>query len=202
MIRRACHLARPPRLWRTPTPYPRPGRSLDKRYWLAARAHARLQARRSSPERTAPAIADSRTDCIGTARLSGLPGTPRRSRARTDRTSRSSPVTCQSAARPGAQRAVPLIAHHVTSAVCGSAARPLAAPLLGPGAGSARHPSSWSRLRDAALRRSASTMRPSAAKAGRPQVSAVGTAASRGSRASACRVDRPAGEVRGTKPRG
>jgi hypothetical protein len=80
-------------------PHPRPGRSLARR-WLAARVHARQEARRSSPERTALAIAGSRTARTGKARRPGLPGTPRRSRVRTDHTSHSSPAPYRSGAGP------------------------------------------------------------------------------------------------------
>lgn len=59
------------------------------RHWLAARAHAPPEARRSSPARTAPASAGSRSVRTDTARLSGLPGTPRGLRARTDHRSHS-----------------------------------------------------------------------------------------------------------------
>ena len=90
---------RPSATWRTPQPWA--CRHLGRarltvpprrvRHWPAARAHARPEARRSSPARTAPAIAGSRSVRIGTARLSGRPGTPRRPRARTDHTSHSFP---------------------------------------------------------------------------------------------------------------
>ena len=82
---------RRPRPRRTARPHPRPGRSLAPQ-WLAARARARREARRSSPERIVPAIADSRTACTGTVRRPGLPGTQRRSRVRIDHTSHSSPA--------------------------------------------------------------------------------------------------------------
>jgi len=65
------------------------------------RGHPRQAARRSSPERTAPAIANSRNVRTGKARqpsLHGLLGTPRRPRAHTDHTSHSSPATCRSVA--------------------------------------------------------------------------------------------------------
>jgi len=77
----------------TATLHRQPGRSQ-----LAAPAHARQEARRSSLERRAPAIAGSRNFRTGKARRPGLPGTPRGSRVRTDHTSHSSPATCQSAA--------------------------------------------------------------------------------------------------------
>jgi hypothetical protein len=84
----------------TATPLPGPGRRLT-RHWPAVPRHARQAARRSSPERTAPAIASSRNVRTGKARQPGLPGlfgTPRRPRARTDHTSHSSPATCRSVA--------------------------------------------------------------------------------------------------------
>jgi hypothetical protein len=114
---------------RTATPHRRPGRSLLRR-WLAARARARPKARRSSPERTAPASAGSRSVRTGIARQPGLPGTPRRSRVRTGHTSDSSPATFRSAAGPRCPARCPVwIARHVTFAVparpqCGHRAPP------------------------------------------------------------------------------
>ena len=93
------HLAQQPRLRRTPMPHRRPGCSLA-RHWLAARAHTRQEARRSSPERTAPAIGGSRSVRTGGARQPGLLCTPRGSPVRTDHTSHSSPATCRSAVGP------------------------------------------------------------------------------------------------------
>jgi hypothetical protein len=94
----ARHPARRPRMRRTAMPHGRLGRSLVRR-WLAARAHACQEARRSSPERTSPANAGSRSARTGTARHPDPPGTPRRSRARTDHTSHTSarrlPVRCR-----------------------------------------------------------------------------------------------------------
>jgi hypothetical protein len=114
---------RRPILWRpqsrsapTATPPPGPGRRLT-RHWPAVPGHARQAARRSSPERTAPAIASSRNVRTGKARqpgLPGLPGTPRRPRARTDHTSHSSPATCRPAAGSRPRSDTILIAHHVT----------------------------------------------------------------------------------------
>ena len=116
------HPAQQPRLRRTATPHPRPGRSL-----LAALVHAHREARRSSPERTAPASAGSRSFRTGKARPPGLLGTPRGSRARTDHTSRSSPATCRSAAGPRCPaRGTILIGRHFTSA---SPTRPFKRPL-------------------------------------------------------------------------
>ena len=89
------HLAQQPRLRRTTTPHPRPGRSL-----LAALVHTHREARMSSLERTAPASSGSRSVRTGKARQPGPLGTPRGSRARTDHMSRSSPATCRSAAGP------------------------------------------------------------------------------------------------------
>jgi hypothetical protein len=88
------------------TPHPRPGRNLVRR-WLAARPHEYQEAKRSSPERTAPAIAGLRNVRTGKARQSALPCTPRRSQARTDHTSLSSPAPCRSAAGQ-----VPAPLHH------------------------------------------------------------------------------------------
>ena len=92
------HLARRPRMRRTARPRGRLGHSLV-RHWPAARAHARPEVRRSSPERIAPASAGSRCARTGTARQPGPPGTPRRSRVRTDHTSpsfpRHLPVRCR-----------------------------------------------------------------------------------------------------------
>jgi hypothetical protein len=82
----------PPPIWPQPprpTPHRQRGRSLV-RHRLAARAHARQEARTSSPERTAPAIAGSRNARRDKARPPGLLGTPRRPRVRTDHTSHSS----------------------------------------------------------------------------------------------------------------
>jgi hypothetical protein len=80
---------------RTVTLRRRLGRSL-----LAAPVRARPEARRSSLERTATAIAGSRNVRTGKARQPGLPGRPRGSRVRTDHTSQSSPAPCRSAAGP------------------------------------------------------------------------------------------------------
>jgi hypothetical protein len=123
------HLAQHPRLRPMATPHRRAGCSLQ-RHWLAARARARPEARTSSPERTAPANAGSRTIRTGTARPPGLPGTPRRSRVRTDHTSHSSPATFRSAAGPRCPARCPvLIARPFTSVVparpqCGHRALP------------------------------------------------------------------------------
>jgi hypothetical protein len=117
------HLAQQPRLRRTAMPHPRPGRSL-----LAALVHACQEARRSSPERTAPASAGSRSFRTGKAHQPGRLGTPRGSRARTDHMSRSSPATCRAAAGPRCPVRDPvLIAHHFTSA---SPAQPVRGPGL------------------------------------------------------------------------
>jgi len=98
------------------TRHRRAGRSLRRR-WLAARARAHPGARRSSSVRTAPANAGSRTVRTGTARPPGRPGTPCRSRVRTDHTSHSS-LSALGSAGPGAQsRCTALIASHLTSAV-------------------------------------------------------------------------------------
>ena len=75
------------------------------------------RARRSSPERTAPANAGSRTVRTGTARPPGRPGTPRRSRVRTDHRSRSSSATFRSAGPRRPARCTALIARQLTSAV-------------------------------------------------------------------------------------
>ena len=80
-------------LRRTATLHRRPGRSL-----LAGPAHARQATRRSSPERTARAIAGSRNVCTGKAHQPALLCTPRGLRARTDHTSHSSPASCRSTA--------------------------------------------------------------------------------------------------------
>ena len=103
-------MIRRPIIWRpqsrsapTATPLPGPGRRLT-RHWPAVPRHARQAARRSSPERTAPAIASSRNVRTGKARQPGLPGllgTPRRPRARTDHMSHSSPTTCRPLPGPG-----------------------------------------------------------------------------------------------------
>ena len=116
-------MIRRPIIWRPPsrsapraTPPPGPGRRLT-RHWPAVPGHARQAARRSSPERTAPAIASSRNVRTGKARhpgLPGLPGTPRRPRARTDHRSHSSPATCRPAAGSRPRSDTILIAHHVT----------------------------------------------------------------------------------------
>jgi hypothetical protein len=153
-------MIRRPIIWRpqsrsapTATPLPGPGRRLT-RHWPAVPRHARQAARRSSPERTAPAIASSRNVRTGKARqpgLPGLPGTPRRPRARTDHTSHSSPATCRSVA--GSR---PPQLHHIDCSPRQSAvpARPLTAT------GHYRPAQSWpaapvpsSRLGDVALRR-------------------------------------------------
>ena len=81
------------------TPPRRVGRS-PVRQRLAARSHARQEARRSSPERTAPANAGSRSVRTGRARHPGRLCTPRRSRARIGHTSHSSSATCRFAAGP------------------------------------------------------------------------------------------------------
>jgi hypothetical protein len=91
---RACHRMVASRQ-RATTLHRQLGRSL-----LVAPAHARQEARKSSLERTARAIAGSRNVRTGKAREPGLPGTPRGPRARTDHTPHSSPATCQSAAGP------------------------------------------------------------------------------------------------------
>src|SRR5215470_9544968 len=80
---------------RAATPRRRAGRSQP-----AAQAHARQEARRSSPERTAPAIAGSRNVRTGKARRPGLLCTRRGPRVRTDHTSHSSPAPFRSAAGP------------------------------------------------------------------------------------------------------
>jgi hypothetical protein len=153
-------MIRRPIIWRpqsrsapTATPPPGPGRRLT-RHWPAVPGHARQAARRSSPERTAPAIASSRNVRTGKARQPGLPGllgTPRRPRARTDHTSHSSPATCRSVA--GSR---PPQLHHIDCSPRQSAlpARPLTAT------GHYRPAQSWpaapvpsSRLGDVALRR-------------------------------------------------
>jgi hypothetical protein len=100
MIRRPVIWRPQPRSAPTATPPAGLGRRLT-RHWPEVRGHARPAARRSSPERTAPAIASSRNVRTGKARRPGLPGqlgTPRRPRARTDHTSHSSPATCRSVA--------------------------------------------------------------------------------------------------------
>jgi hypothetical protein len=112
------HLAQRPRQRRTATPHPRPGRSLVP-HRLAERPHARQEARRSSPEPTAPATAGPRSARTGKARQPRLPCTPRRPPVRTDHTSHSSRTTCG----PRCPARYPiLIAHHFTSAFL---ARPL-----------------------------------------------------------------------------
>jgi hypothetical protein len=77
-IRRLIIWRPQPRSAPTATPPPGPGRRLTRR-WPAVRGHARQAARRSSSERTAPAIASSRNVRTGKARRPGLPallGTP------------------------------------------------------------------------------------------------------------------------------
>jgi hypothetical protein len=115
-------MIRRPIIWRpqsrsapTATPLPGPGRRLT-RHWPAVPRHARQAARRSSPERTAPAIASSRNVRTSKARqpgLPGLPGTPRRPRARTDHTSHSSPATCRSVAGSRPPQLHHIDCHHV-----------------------------------------------------------------------------------------
>jgi len=126
------HLAQQPRLRRTATRHRRPGRTRLRR-WLAARSRARPGARRSSPERTAPATAGSRTVRTGTARQPGPPGTPRRSRVRTGHRSHSSPAAFRSAAGPRCPARCPVwIARHVPSAVPARPHRGHRAPPPGP----------------------------------------------------------------------
>jgi hypothetical protein len=127
-------------LRRSATLPPRQGRVLV-RHWLAARAPARLEARTSSPERTAPAIAGSRSARTGTARQPGLLCTPRRPRARTDHTSHSSPrhlpaAGCRAQGSPA--RCTPSLAHPVMPAC---PARPGAGLDVPRGQPSARHSS-------------------------------------------------------------
>jgi hypothetical protein len=91
------------------------------------RVHAQ-RPKRSSPERTAPASAGSRTACTGTAYPPGRPSTPRRPQVRTDYRSDSSPASFRSAAGPRCPARCPVvIARHVASAVP-------AWPAPGPGA--------------------------------------------------------------------
>jgi hypothetical protein len=152
---------RRPIIWRpqsrsapTATPPPGPDGRL-RRHWPAVPGHARQAARRSSPERTAPAIASSRNARTGKARqpgLPGLPGTPRRPRARTDHTSHSSPATCRSVA--GSR---PPQLHHID---CSPRQSGLPASAAHAATGHYRPAQSWpaapvpsSRLGDAALRR-------------------------------------------------
>jgi hypothetical protein len=106
MIRRLVICGPQPRSAPTATPPPGPGRRVRRltQHWPAVRGHARQAAKRSSPERTAPAIAGSRNARTGKARqpgCPGLPGTPRRPRAHTDHMSHSSPTACRPLPGPG-----------------------------------------------------------------------------------------------------
>ena len=153
MIRRPVTCRPQPRSAPTPTPPPGPGRHLTQ-HWPAVPRHARQAARRSSPERTAPAIAGSRNARTGKARQPGspgLPGTPRRPRARTDHMSHSSPTTCRPLPGPGP----PTTHTDYSPRQPGFPARPFARPpgtTARPRAGLRRRPPS-SRLGHVALRR-------------------------------------------------
>src|SRR5579871_2867765 len=104
---RADRAARPQTAWglgavrviESPTLHSRRGRNLA-RYRLAVRSRVGQEARKSTPERSAPAIAGVRSVRRNTARRSGLPDTPRRPRARTDHTFPSFSITCLYEARP------------------------------------------------------------------------------------------------------
>jgi hypothetical protein len=116
---------------RVATPRRRAGRSLS-----AAQAHARQEARRSSPERTAPAIAGSRNVRTGKARQPGLPCTPRGPRARTDHTSHSSPASFRSATGPRyplSVRSGHLPARYTPALTRGPASTAIGRPALSPG---------------------------------------------------------------------
>ena len=139
----------------TAAPLPGPGRRLT-RHWPAVPRHARQAARRSSPERTAPAIASSRNVRTGKARQPGLPGllgTPRRPRARTDHTSHSSPATCRSVAGSRPRSYTIVIAHHVIC--CPGSAAHAATGHYRPAQSWPAAPVPSSRLGDVALRRPA-----------------------------------------------